>query len=159
MRFLSHRSTSWVLILGCIALLAGCSESGPARYRIQGTVEFDGRPVPAGTIYFDPDSSKGNKGPQGFATITDGKFDTDIGGKGRVGGPMTVRINGLASLRTTTDDDTPIPPLFPEFIESVELDRSDDMRGFIVPKDYAGPGKPAQDEGAATDGPATEGSP
>lgn len=159
MRFLNPRSTSLVFTVCWIGLLAGCSESGPTRYRIQGTVEFDGQPVPAGTIYFDPDSSKGNKGPQGYATITDGKFDTEISGKGHVGGPMIVRINGLASIRTATDDDTPIPPLFPEFIESVELDRSDDMRGFIVPKDYAGPVEPAKTEGAATDGAATEGSP
>jgi len=152
MRFLSFRSTNFVFTLCCLGLIAGCSESGPTRYRIQGTVEFDGQPVPAGAIYFDPDSSKGNKGPQGYATITDGKFDTELGGKGHVGGAMTVRINGLASLRTTTDDDTPVPPLFPEYIESVELDRSDDMRGFIVPKDNAGPTEPAVTEGAATEG-------
>lgn len=120
-------------------LMAGCSDSGPKRYRLQGTVEFDGKPVPAGTVYFDPDSAKGNKGPQGYATIVDGKFDTEKGGKGHVGGPMRVRIVGLAAAgETRTNDDSPKPPLFPEFVDTVDLEKSDDLRGFVIHKDYAG---------------------
>ena len=131
-----------MLVVVSSLLITGCKESGPQRYRLQGTVEFDGKPVPAGTIYVDPDSAKGNKGPQGYATIVDGKFDTEKGGKGHVGGPMKIRIVGLTSAVVSTNDDTPIPPLFPEFVDAVELEKSDDLRGFVIHKDYAGAPEP-----------------
>jgi hypothetical protein len=126
-----------LVIVGSM-LVAGCSENGPKRYRLQGTVEFDSKPVPAGTIYFDPDTAKGNKGPQGYATIVDGKFDTEKAGKGHVGGPMRIRIVGLASAVVATNDDSPKPPLFPEFVDAIDLEKSDDLRGFVIHKDYAG---------------------
>lgn len=129
---------AFVVLAVSSMLLAGCSESGPKRYRLQGTVDFDGKPVPAGMIYFDPDASKGNKGAQGYATIVDGKFDTEKTGKGHAGGPMKVRIVGLTAAAAASNDDSPKPPLFPEFVDAVELDKSDDMRGFVIHKDYAG---------------------
>ena len=46
-----------------------------------------------GQIVFEPDRSAGNSGPQGFAEIRDGKYDTTTG-KGTVGGVHIVRISG-----------------------------------------------------------------
>jgi hypothetical protein len=123
--------------------VTGCGESGPQRFRLQGTVEFDGKPVPAGSVYLDPDATKGNKGPQGFATIVDGKFDTQNGGKGHVGGAMRVRIVGLATAAAaTTTSDEGTPSLFPDYVEEVTLEKAEDSRGFLIPKDYKGPPQP-----------------
>jgi hypothetical protein len=80
------------------ALLLGCSGGdgdGPSRHRLTGTVTLDGQPVASGQIFFDPDVSQGNSGPQAYATIKDGKYDTSAGeGKGHVGGPHKVSISG-----------------------------------------------------------------
>jgi hypothetical protein len=142
---------SWRLFLAalCAAWFSGCSGSsdGPTRYRIDGTVQFDNKPVPAGTIYFDPDTTKGNKGPQAYAQIVDGKYDTDKGGKGHTGGAMKVRIVGLsAPPAATSNDDSPKPPLFPEFVDAIQLETKPGSRNFSIPSDYAGApvGGPAQ---------------
>jgi hypothetical protein len=75
-----------------LAAVAGCSPEEKL-YDVSGTVTHQGKPVPQGLIYFDPEGS----GPQGFANIEDGKFNTATAGKGRGirGGKYTVRINGF----------------------------------------------------------------
>ena len=82
----------WVPLLGMLVL--GCSgSSGPPRYPVEGSVTYDGKPVPAGQIVFEPDSTAGNQGPASYATIDHGRFATPRG-KGTVGGPHRVRITG-----------------------------------------------------------------
>lgn len=76
-------------------LLSGCSESGPPRYHVSGTVTHEGTPVPAGSILFQPDPAAGNEGPYGSATIKDGKFDTRDGGEPTIGGPQVVLIEAF----------------------------------------------------------------
>lgn len=83
----------------CLAVLAGLSagcssDSGPDRYPVSGTVTAAGKPLPSGTITFDPDSSAQNEGPAGFTLIENGSFDTSKQGKNTVGGPHILRING-----------------------------------------------------------------
>ena len=80
-----------VLILG-LALLQGCG-SGQKKMALTGKATFNGNPIPAGTITFDPDEKKENKGPQGRATIKDGVYKTDAD-FGPVSGPNIVRIEG-----------------------------------------------------------------
>ena len=79
-----------------LALLvaAGCSDSaGPKAYRLSGEAKYDGQPVPHGDVVFTPDGAAGNSGPQGFANITDGKYDTaGADGKGIAGGPTVIRV-------------------------------------------------------------------
>ena len=53
-----------------------------------------GKPIPAGMIYFTPDSAKGNNGPQGFAVISGGRYDTRREGRATVPGPSIVSIAG-----------------------------------------------------------------
>ena len=108
-RFGSDRYGVWV-----------CGASGPERYELSGTVQFQGKPVPAGQIVFEPDSSKGNVGPQGMAEIREGKYDTR-GGRGMVGGPHVVRIRGYD--RLSLDEMHPPQPLFPEYETTVDLSR------------------------------------
>lgn len=75
---------------------AGCGPSGPTVYRRSGTVTFDGKPVPLGKVYFEPDVPAGGSGPTGFADIRDGKYDTSDTGKGSAGGPTIVRVSGYS---------------------------------------------------------------
>jgi hypothetical protein len=83
----------------CIALaaasLTGCEESGPPRFHVAGTVTYEGKPVPAGSILFQPDPAAGNEGPYGNATIKDGKFDTRIEGEPTIGGSQIVLIEAF----------------------------------------------------------------
>jgi hypothetical protein len=75
--------------------LAGCTGKETANViHVRGTVTFDRRPLPLGLIVFEPDPSKGNRGPQGHADIKDGHFDTRLSQKGAVVGPQLVRITG-----------------------------------------------------------------
>jgi hypothetical protein len=134
--FLVRRSSMLAITLCVTGAVAGCrgGTDGPPRFHLAGSVEFEGKPVPAGMVYIDADSSKSNSGPQGFAPIVNGKFDTRQG-KGHVGGPSIVRITGLPSAPSsaaTVTDDSGKPPLFPEYKESVSLDKKDASRSFTV---------------------------
>lgn len=77
-----------VLLAG---LWAGCGTTDVPRYRLSGAVTIDGRPIEAGEILLEPDTSQGNAGPGGMAVIEDGYFDTNSG-QGTVGGPHIARI-------------------------------------------------------------------
>ena len=85
---------SVALLTALVLCVQGCGGTdGPTTFNLSGNVTFDGKPVPAGQIVFEPDSAAGNSGPQAFAAIRDGKYDTTTG-KGTVGGPHVVRITG-----------------------------------------------------------------
>lgn len=82
--------------VSCVVLLlaaAGCGEKGPTRYSLSGRVEYRGKPVPAGTITFEPKHMVVNKTTIGEASIKDGRYQT-LKEKGVVGGPQTVFISG-----------------------------------------------------------------
>jgi hypothetical protein len=112
-------------------LVAGCGRSGPPRYELSGTVTYAGKPLPAGVIFFDPDVRQGNDGPQGFAHVQEGRYDTRQTGKGSVGGPHRVRIQGF--------DGQPGPelplgqPLFPEYQTDHDLPKENSTRDFEIP--------------------------
>lgn len=89
------------LLLWCVISLigqSGCSRSadGPARYALQGRVVYQGKPVPAGEVFFEPDAEAGNSGPAGIADIQDGKYRTRPEW-GVVGGPHVIRVLGYES--------------------------------------------------------------
>lgn len=75
-----------------LCFLAGCGSSD-GRNPVSGAVTYDGQPLKYGTIQFDPDTKKGNSGPQGSAEIRDGRYTTPAG-FGPVSGPHIVRITG-----------------------------------------------------------------
>ncbi len=82
-------------LLAALAL-AGCSEGGQARNRVQGAITVDGKPIPFGDIVITPDGAKKNAGAQGLAPIRAGRYDTGAaGGKGYGGGPAIVKITGF----------------------------------------------------------------
>lgn len=84
------------IAFACLAAVSfvGCGEPKVGN-AVTGTVTFKGAPVPAGMIYFDPDSANGGSGTQGSAKIVDGKFSTDDSGQGVPSGAVVVRIEGF----------------------------------------------------------------
>jgi len=120
------------LSIGC----GNAKDDGPTRFRVHGTVSYDGQPVPFGTITFEPDSSKGNSGPQGFATIKDGLFDTNSGdGKGGVGGPTIISVAGTTHEVVT--EGSPGRFLFQDYQMKQELPEGESTLEISVPKENA----------------------
>lgn len=72
-------------------LLAGCGPGEEKVYRVSGTASFQGKPIPRGTVHFDPLDG----GPQGYAEIHNGRFDTAVAGKGVRGGEYGIRLQGF----------------------------------------------------------------
>lgn len=109
----------WIGFL-CLGLIAwiGCSQ-GEKLYRVSGTVTHNGQPIPKGLIHFDPQA----EGPQGFANIVQGKYDTAQQGKGIRGGAYNIRVNGFDGI------EAPEAPfgkgLFPEYTGTAELPEKD----------------------------------
>lgn len=112
-------------------LLAGCGPSGPPRYQVSGSINYNGRPVPAGHVIFEPDAAQGNAGPAAYAKIQNGRYKT-AADSGVVGGPMVVRINGRSG--TGSPESPQGPLLFPrEYRAKIELPKEDTTHDFEIP--------------------------
>lgn len=130
---------TWGIVVAAAAGgLAGCS--GDGTYQISGKVTFQNQPVPAGKIYFRPDSAKGNSGPTGYADIKNGQYNTAwSGGKGIVGGPTVVAIEGLdparpaKSARGDTSGEQLVTLLFPQYEIQADLPKANSTKDFEVP--------------------------
>ncbi len=121
-----------VLVTCLMGLGCGGGDSGPARFPLTGKVTFEGQPVKFGTIQFDPD--KGNEGPQGFAEIRDGAFDTSKGGQGAVHGKIVAKINGYESAPASANSEDPVPTLFVNHEVRFEMSDKVTTKDFDVPK-------------------------
>lgn len=127
----SLRLVALVMVMcGAVTWLGCGGADGPTRYELSGSVTFDGNPVPAGQIVFEPDSASGNSGVQGYAEIRDGKYDTRDG-KGVIGGPHQVRVTGFD--RFSEDESDPAKPLFPEYVITEDLPKETTTKDFDVP--------------------------
>jgi len=129
------------LAAGLALFALGCG-GGDKGYRVTGKVTFKGQPVPVGKIYFNPDTSKGNTGPTGYADIKDGEYDTSAGtGRGFVGGPVVIQIEGFdpsAKGKNEKDDksgEVLIKSLFPRYDLPTELPKSNTTKDVDVPAD------------------------
>lgn len=115
-------------LLSCLLLGCGSSER---LYDVTGTVTWNGKPVPMGLIFLDPDASKGATGRQGFANIKDGKFTTAVEGRGIAGGMYVVRVLGYDG---KPRDELPFgAPLFEEHLEFRELPAANSELSLTIP--------------------------
>jgi hypothetical protein len=106
-----------VFLLG-LAALNGCTQQEKL-YRVSGVVTHNGKPIPKGLIFFDPQAD----GPQGFANILNGKYDTAEQGQGVRGGAYNVRVNGFDGIEA---NEAPFgQALFPEYTGTTELPEAD----------------------------------
>jgi hypothetical protein len=128
----AHMPFCRVIAIAAVAVsLFGCGPGGPRRYHVSGKVSFAGAPVPAGQIHFDPDVSKGNDGPAGFAFIKDGEFDTRLDGRATIGGPHHVRIQAFDGKPGV---ELPLGRMMaPEYATHVELPKDNATHDFEVP--------------------------
>ena len=114
-------------LAAALVAVAGCTKQEKL-YRVSGTVTYDGKPIPKGVISFVPQAD----GPQGFANIWDGKYDTAKEGKGVRGGSYDVRINGFDGKEA---NEAPFgQALFPEYNGAKELPSEDSTYDLDVPK-------------------------
>jgi hypothetical protein len=148
-QFVFPKCPTGLLELILAVTLVGCGgSSGPQLYHVSGKVTFDGKPLPFGTIVFEPD--KGNSGPQGFAEIRDGEFDTrSAKGEGVVGGKVVASITGFEKAPPDSGSDEPIPALFEQYVVQFEVPMKNLTRDFEVPKDAVNkkPGSVQQNAG------------
>src|SRR5438874_13012361 len=107
-----RRTLFFGLLLTVCLVATSCGNRG-ARYHVAGKVTFDGKPIPAGKIYFHSNVPLGNAGPPAFAEIQEGVYDTRKGGNGGQGGPVLAAIEGFDGKPSATD---PLgQPLFPTY--------------------------------------------
>jgi hypothetical protein len=127
------------LLLAVLLAAAGCGSGGGAgRIAVSGKVTHQGQPVPAGSVAFEPDASRGGKGPGAVAVIKDGRYDT-ARDKGPTAGPHRVRINGYDG-KPCTIDGTPNGMFLPEgkalfapYETTVDLPAKGSQQDFDVP--------------------------
>lgn len=113
--------------------LIGCGQDD-GREPLTGNVTFDGKPLVYGEIVFRPAN-----GPEGSATVRDGKYNTEDGGQGITKGPNTIIITGYAAEPVSNADETKVteaaPPLFTGHQQEVEI--NSESLDITVPADAA----------------------
>ncbi|HEY2414911.1 MAG TPA: hypothetical protein VGI40_21885 [Pirellulaceae bacterium] len=120
---------AWLVWTVPLIVFAACSQEEKL-YRVSGNVTFNGKPIPKGLIYFDPQA----EGPQGFANIEEGKYDTAIPGKGTGvrGGAYHIRVGGFTGIEK---NEAPFgDALFPEYNGTKDLPKADSTFDLDVPK-------------------------
>ena len=111
-----------------LAAHAGCGPAEEKLYRVSGVVTHDGKPIPKGNIFFDPQAG----GPQAYASIVDGKYDTAEEGKGVRGGAYDIRVNGYDG---KTGHEAPFgQALFPEYTGIKDFPSEDSTYDLNIPK-------------------------
>ncbi len=121
------RLLSFVVPAVFVLSLAGCKPSEPV-YHISGTITFQGKAIPRGQIYFDPD---GPGAVQGAADVVDGKYDTRTSDMPIRGGKYVVRVQGYDGVGG------PEKPwgnaLFNEFTTTKDFEEKDQVFDLEVP--------------------------
>jgi hypothetical protein len=112
-------------------LVCGCGSRDEGLHRVSGRVTLGGTALPAGMIYFEPDSFRGNRGPTGYATITGGVYDTRASGRGMIGGPHVVRIDGYDPPPPNAEDGG--RTLVRDYRTTLDLPKSEAFQDFDVP--------------------------
>lgn len=130
---MSWRSRHAALGLAAIVVIsaAGCGKEGPERYRLSGAITWEGKPVPSGMVTFEP-ASKGIGG--GFAPIVNGTYDTDLTGRGHLGGEHTVSIAGFAGTADPNDPDSAAVSMFKPVTFTSDLPKESSTMDLLLPR-------------------------
>lgn len=153
--------TCFLLSTTLLVLICGCGGGdGPTLYDLNGTVSFDGKPLPYGIVRFVPDETKSNSGGAGYAEIVDGKYDTTaLGGRGVIGGPHKIRFTGFESKPTDDGADEvaaaeapPVKMLFRDFEQDHDLPKESGEQNFDIPAVAAGTNVESDDPAARRNG-------
>ncbi len=121
----------WSLMLGCLLGLAGCGEALPEMYTVQGLVRFDGQPVPAGEVVFEPNPTAGNHGHQTRAEIVDGRYAT-LSNRGAVPGEVVIRVYAYdGQPRADAPRGSPLAKVYET---QATLPKADSTQDFEIPK-------------------------
>jgi len=85
-------------------------------------VTFQGQPIPAGEIFFQPDADAGNTGPASNADILDSRYSLPEQ-FGVLGGPYIVRITGYSN--SAGSEAGPLTlrgaPMFPDYVTKINV--------------------------------------
>src|SRR4051812_41319698 len=95
--------------------LSGCGSKN-SDYQLSGKVTFQGKPVPAGSIRFEPDAAAGNSGSGAHADVKAGEYKTRPE-QGLRGGAYKITISGTDGVAFEMDGGVMNPqgkPLFPD---------------------------------------------
>lgn len=132
--FLVH--PGWALALA-VLLMAGCGAGKTSdTFKVSGSITYDGKPLPRGSIMFSPDASANNKGPGTFAEIKDGKYETQPG-KGVTGGAYVLTINGFDGVPIASGEggmDEMGKRLFQSYDTKLDLPKEDTQQDIEIPK-------------------------
>lgn len=115
--------------LALIPLATGCG--GDGRYTVSGKVTYAGKLVPVGEIAFEPDASRGNRGPGSLARIKAGQYSTEPG-MGVVGGAYEVRITPFDGVPAGESTDGK-PLLRAPYVTKIDLPRGTASQDFDIP--------------------------
>lgn len=140
MRWISpHRAlvsaACWVLLTACVT--AGCGPSD--RYALSGSVTFDGKPIPAGTITFLPFGGGKPGRTAGFCKIKAGTYATKTG-RNPGSGPHRVMISGCdgvpyqSRMGEIVEDQSMGKQMFPTHLIIIDVpEKSGTVFDFAVP--------------------------
>jgi hypothetical protein len=120
-------------VAAAVVALAGLSGCGDEKLQdVTGTITYDGRPLPAGVVWFDPEPNHPGKPPQGYAYIKDGRFNTAEQGRGVKAGAYLVRVEGFDG---KPGNELPMgKPLFTDFQEKREMPKGPVDLEIRIPK-------------------------
>lgn len=111
----------------------GCSGGKIPTYRFDGTVTYNGQPIPAGAVIMTP--SKGNKGPEVHLSVDDGKFDSVLPANGPVAGSHRIRIAGYHDFQTIQGPEGPESigqEIFPTHEEDFDMPKKKTTHHFDI---------------------------
>lgn len=113
------KAVSFFLLLSIVVL--GCGRGDVQRQHLRGKVTYQGRPVPAGLILFNPIQTEGKGGSRGGARIVQGTYDTQAkDGLAVPVGKTQVLVTGYSKL-AESEESGPAQPLFQGYETSVEV--------------------------------------
>jgi hypothetical protein len=119
------------MIFVCLPFFCGCGTNGLRS--LNGTATYDGKPIPYGSIMFEPDTEKGNSGSGGAADIVNGRYKTRKNGGVGVGA-YRVTIYGFDSALNTNHSMDADVSMFNPYVTEINITQETKTWDFNVPQ-------------------------